>query len=296
MRLGAAFWDGAPTAEPQRTIDRLGEIGIKGAWLNYTSEEGWPEDEVQSCLAAFDAAGVFVGAIACLHFQLLSHADAAVRQRGVEAVMRCIRDSSVLCAQCISIHWRPGGAEDWWSDECFNRIVRSSEPVFAEAERVGIDIGFHSHPLCPWDSPAQHRRLADEVKSPRCKVLLDPVNMMTARATKTSTDFLNHMFDLIGDIVAGAHAKDVLLDESHWVVKVDEVPPGAGTMDYETFLRRLGELDPDLVLTIEHLRDVGVAGTNASPVYVTYGETFWEFKRARMFIQEVASRGGVEAV
>ena len=120
--------------------------------------------------------------------------------------------------------------------------------------------------------------------------------MMTARATKTSTDFLNHMFDLIGDIVAGAHAKDVLLDESHWVVKVDEVPPGAGTMDYETFLRRLGELDPDLVLTIEHLRDVGVAGTNASPVYVTYGETFWEFKRARMFIQEVASRVGVEAV
>ena len=136
--------------------------------------------------------------------------------------------------------------------------------------------------------------MADEVGSPRCKVMLDPVNMMTARTSQTTTDFLNHTFDLIGDIIVAAHAKDVLLDEKHWVVKVDEVPPGMGTMDYETFLRRLSELDKDLVLTIEHLRDVGVAGTNVSPVYVYYQDTFWEFIRARKFIQEVAERIGVE--
>ena len=295
MRLGAAFWDGAPTDDPQRTIDRLNEIGIKGAWLNYSNEEGWSQEEVETCRAVFDAEGVFVGAIACLHFQLLSHPDEAVRQRGVEQVNRCIRDSHAMNTHSISIHWRPGGAEDWWSDECFNRMVKASAPVWSEAERLDVDIGFHSHPICPWDSPEQHRRMADEVRSPRCKVLLDPVNMMTARTSQTTTDFLNHTFDLIGDIIVGAHAKDVLLDEKHWVVKVDEVPPGMGTMDYETFLRRLSELDPDLVLTIEHLRDVGVSGTNVSPVYVYYRDTFWEFIRARKFIQEVALRIGVEA-
>ena len=295
MRLGAAFWEGSPTDEPQVTIDRLNEIGIKGAWLNYTKEEGWPQEEVDFCRQAFAEAGIFVGAIACMHYQLLSHPDAAVRQRGVESVKRCIRDSHALGAHCISIHWRPGGAEDWWSEECWNTLVRASEPVFVEAERLGVDIGFHSHPLCPWDSPEQHRRLADEIASPRAKVLVDVVNMMTARTCQTTTDFLNHTFDLIGDIIVAAHAKDVRLDPSHWVVKIDEVPPGLGTMDFETFMRRLSELDEDLVLTIEHLRDVGVAGTHASPIFVYHQNTHWEFIRAKKFIQDVAGRIGVVA-
>ena len=149
MRVGAAIWDGAPIEDPQRTIDRMQAIGLNGAWLNYTNEEGWSTEEMASCLRAFEAEGVFVGAVACLHFQLLSHPDEAVRRRGVELVTRCIRDSHVMKAHCISIHWRPGGAEDWWSEECWNRMVRASEPVFAEAERMGVDIGFHSHPLCP---------------------------------------------------------------------------------------------------------------------------------------------------
>ena len=43
-------------------------------------------------------------------------------------------------------------------------------------------------------------------------------------------------------------------------------------MDYETYLRRVAELGDDVVLCIEHYRDVGVSGTVASPVYKVTGD------------------------
>ena len=84
------------------------------------------------------------------------------------------------------------------------------------------------------------------------------------------------------------------MDTSHWVTKLDEVPLGMGQLDYGTYLRRLGELDADVLLTIEHYRDVGVSGTVASPVYVNYPETDWENTRARNYIHELAQKVGVE--
>ena len=84
----------------------------------------------------------------------------------------------------------------------------------------------------------------------------------------------------------------VSLDPSHWVIKIDEVPPGKGSLDYETFLLRISQLDQDTVLTIEHLRDVGVSGTAASPNFVYYS-TDSRIIQAKNYIQRMAQRIGV---
>ncbi|MCY3761455.1 MAG: sugar phosphate isomerase/epimerase [Gemmatimonadetes bacterium] len=293
MRLGVAFWDGVSLDDPQKTVDRLGTIGVRGAWLNAV-EEGWSPDRIEGTRKAFDEAGIFVGAVASLHFGMATNPDEEVQRRGIEATRRCIADSVALGAHCISVHWRQNGAAgDWWSEDCWKRLVRNTAVVAGEAERLGIDLGFHSFKLCPWDTPEQHRRLADEVASPRVKVLIDVVNMIDHRGVYDSTDYLNRTFDRIGDLVVGAHAKDVTIEPQHWTLRIDEVPPGAGMLDHDTFLRRLSELDPDLVLTIEHLRDVGVAGTTAIPNYVYYPDTHREIIRAREFLQSVAGRIGI---
>ena len=76
------------------------------------------------------------------------------------------------------------------------------------------------------------------------------------------------------------------------MLRIDEVPLGKGAMDYETYLYRLADLGEDVVLTIEHLRDVGVSGSALSPNYVEY-RTDVENTRAREYIQRVAQRIGV---
>ncbi len=292
MRLAVAFWDAASPAALPRMIERMDAIGVKGVTL-VTEEGGWPAAELQQARKALEAKGMFVAELACMSFSTLTSPDAKVRGQGIEWALQGVNTAHALDAHTVAVHWSDQGAEDWWSDQTGKLLVEGIGKVAVEAERLGVDLGFHSFHLAPWDSPEQHRKLADDVGSPRVKVLFDPVNMMTSRRVGNTTDFLNHSFDLLGDLIVGTHAKDVSLDASHWVVKLDEVPPGTGSLDYETYLRRVSQLDPATVVTIEHLRDVGVSGSNASPDVVYY-QTDSETTRAKDHILEVAQKIGVE--
>ena len=292
MRLAAAFWSGADFLNLQPAIDRLNTLGLKGTWLA-AEKDGWNEKQIESGRALLEREGVYVCALISLHYGLLTSPDKQIREEGIEATRNCIHDAQAIGADCVAVHWRTGGAEDWWSKQCWDLLVEGSKILAEDAEKHEVDLAFHSYKLCPWDTPERHRRLADEVGSPRIKVMLDPFNMLDHRTVNNTTDFINHTFDLLGDLIVGAHAKDAILDPTHWVVKIDEVPPGKGTMDYETYLRRISELDPKTVLTIEHLRDVGVAGTAARPCVVYFNDTEWENLRAKKYIEAVAEKIGL---
>ena len=87
-------------------------------------------------------------------------------------------------------------------------MVEGTEQVVAEAEDLQVDLAFYSFNLGLCDTPQQHRRLVDDMRSPRVKVLLNPVNMMNHRTVYNTTAFLNNTFDLMGDVIIGAHAKE----------------------------------------------------------------------------------------
>ena len=181
-----------------------------------------------------------------------------------------------------------------WSDEVWQRLVRGTAEVAAEAERVGVNMAFHPGNRGPLDAPDQLRRLIDEVKSPRVKIILDPVNMTNNRIYHATTDFLNYSFDLLGEDIISAHAKDILHDTDHWVLKLDEVPLGMGNLDYDTYVNRMGALGPDVIFTVEHYRDVGVGGTRRSPVFVEYPDSDSENARSVEFIRDIARTAGIE--
>lgn len=56
----------------------------------------------------------------------------------------------------------------------------------------------------------------------------------------------------LGPWIRSCHAKDVALS-GRLTVHIDEVRPGAGGLDYRTYLRELDALDADLPLMLEHL-------------------------------------------
>ena len=292
MKLSVAFWDGVYPGNPDPGIARAERLGIRGLVL-VAGEDGWTEEDLAKGRTAFAANDMFVAEVAIRGYHLLVHADADVRRDGIAKVKKQIAQARALDAHCVTVHWFAGQAQNWWTEEIWARLVAGSAEVAAEAEATGIDLGFHSFILGPWDSPEQHRRLIDDVASPRMKVLFDPVNMMSHRNVLDTTSFLNHCFDLLGPDIIGAHAKDVDVDQRHWVIKIDEIPPGTGTLDYETFLRQMDQLGGDTVLTIEHLRDIGVSGSTVSPNLVYY-KTDEGILQAKEYIEQVAGRIGVK--
>jgi sugar phosphate isomerase/epimerase len=113
--------------------------------------------------------------------------------------------------------------------------------------------------MTPWavvDTPTVYREVLAKVDDPGLAVHLDPANSITSpRAMFDSASVITDLFDQLGHWVKACHAKDVTFVGSPAVVSIEEVPPLTGYLDYRTFLRLAGGLDPDVPLIMEHLPD-----------------------------------------
>ena len=259
-------------------------------------QSGWNEEMLRAFRTRLSEAGCFIGEVTLYRCGwALAQSDEAIRQDACAKLIQGLRDAVTLEAHCVGVSTIAGdpGPDDPWSAEVWGRLVSGVAQVAAEAENVGMDLGFHPGNRGPLDRPEQLRKLVDDVASPRVKVILDPVNMTDHRNVYDSTGFINYLFDLLGPDMVAAHAKDVRFDDTHLITKIDEVPLGTGRMDYETYLRRFSELDEELVFCIEHFRDVGVSGTSASPVYIEYPDSDVENRRASDYIHQVADATGI---
>ena len=292
MKLGVGFWSGANVHDPPALVAQLQAIGVEGCGM--VPEGDYTPDKIAALKIAFDNAGLFLGEYTMYGagWPLASEGEAD-RREAVAHIHKHLQICHDLAVHCLGLSVITDEPGDPWAQDVWNRLVAGFGEVMPEAERLGVNVTVHPGNRGPLDAPSQLRRLLDEVKSPNLKVMLDPVNMSNHRVVHNFTDFLNYCFDEVGDSIIGAHAKDLRFDQTHWVTKIDEMPPGTGLIDYEVYLQRLDQLNGDIIFTIEHLRDIGVSGTVASPVFY-YFNTDQELTRARNYIHEVAARIGVK--
>ena len=195
----------------------------------------------------------------------------------------------MIGARCVGFGW---GKEfgwpspDIWSEETWKMRVAAVAEMAEAAEREGIDIAAHPLYFTPLKSVERCKDLLDSVGSPRLKILLDLVNMCEPYMYYRTTDLVNHAFDELGEHIASVHAKDVKIagggigggaqaEKGNPIVHIDEAVPGTGVMDYETIMRRLGELPQDITMHVEHFE---------------YEDTIV----GQQYIRSVARRVGVE--
>jgi len=116
-------------------------------------------------------------------------------------------------------------------------------------------------------------RVFNDIRSPGLELLMDPTNYFDASNIDDQAGVLNEVFDVLGDRVRVAHAKDVKRagadkSEKHADIGDDdalashtfrgvgeiELPAaGLGSLDYDLYLQRLAEQNPNAPLIIEHL-------------------------------------------
>lgn len=183
-----------------------------------------------------------------------------------EAIALCkqaLRRADRLGARCCvniagsrnPVKW-DGPHPDNFSPETFDSIVRSIQEIIDEVKPTRT---FYTLETMPWifpSSPDEYLDLIQEIDRPAFAVHLDPVNMINcpARAYR-SGDFIRECFEKLGPYIRSCHAKDFIL-RNELTLHIDEfMRPGAGMLDYDTYLREIAKLDPDTTLVIEHIPD-----------------------------------------
>jgi sugar phosphate isomerase/epimerase len=149
--------------------------------------------------------------------------------------------------------WRghpANGRPDAWAD-----LLTAMDQALLMAEAHDLWLAVEPETANVVDSPAKARRLLDELRSPRLKIIIDPANLFHAEDLPHQRATLDAAFDLLGPDIVLAHAKDVRVVAG----SVHHVAAGTGLLNYEHYLTLLRPLSVPLIVHGLAEADVGRA-------------------------------------
>ena len=128
------------------------------------------------------------------------------------------------------------------------------------AEKHDVTLAFEPETANVVDSAEKGRLLLDEMRSPRLKVVMDAANLFDirdpARWLSCSEEMLERAFELLGEDLVLAHAKDVKGSG-------EVVAAGKGELDYGLYLEHLHEAGYGGPLVMHGLAEEEVGGSLA---------------------------------
>ena len=237
--------------------------------------------ELRTALKKFDVVVYEVGG-----YRNMLHTVEEERQKNLKHLARCIEAAEKI--GCPMVGTISGSRDprnlridnfaphpDNWTKATWNLLISGVRQVLRDTSGCKAALGMEAQVTTNQDGPKAHRRLMDDVGDPRLKVNLDPTNMISLETYYHTTELLNECFDLLGEDILGCHAKDTYIISDQQTVHVQEVCPGRGVLDYETYLVRLSRMKWPRSLLPEHIP----------------GDQYIE---AKAYIEKVAAKVGVK--
>jgi sugar phosphate isomerase/epimerase len=126
--------------------------------------------------------------------------------------------------------WHPENASaQAWSD-----LLRAMEAALLIAEEEQVTLAFEPERANVVSTAVRGHALLATMQSPRLKVVIDPANLMVPGEEQQMRQVLSEAFDLLGEHIIIAHAKDRGTDETFRAA-------GEGILDYDHYLHLLQE-------------------------------------------------------
>ena len=281
IRLGTHLGYGRKGGENMtETVKLIKDGGFSGAVSNPAFINPLSDSELTELNAALKQYDVVVFEVG--GYTNMIHPDPAVRQENLKSLAVAIE-----CADkvgCPMVGTISGGCDpvnffnvhpDNWTKKTWDLLVDACHQVINDTAGMKAAIGMEAQVTTNQDTPQSHRRLIDDVGSPRLGVNLDPVNMCSLANYYHTTELLTDCFDLLGESILGAHAKDTYIWPDKQTVHVQEVAAGRGVMDYETYLVGLSRLKWARTLLPEHVppEEIIFAGNYIREVAAKVGVT-----------------------
>jgi sugar phosphate isomerase/epimerase len=258
-------------SSPEDVFDALVGYGLGETQFNM-SVAGLSSlpDEIAPALAdriRVAAAGRQVALVAVSGTFNMIHPDEEVRRDGLRRLGVLASTCDRLGTSTITLCTGTRDPEDMWSwhpdnarPEAWRDLIATMQGALEMAEEHGVTLAFEPEAANVVDSAEKGRRLLDEMRSPRLKVVMDAANLFDAgdptRRLSRSEEILEGAFELLGEDLLLTHAKDV--KGSGEVVAV-----GKGDLDYDLYLKLLNEAGYGGPLVIHGLAEEEVEGSLA---------------------------------
>lgn len=148
--------------------------------------------------------------------------DKAKRLEEVERFKKGISHCKTVGARVVgteTTHFPLGGEN---RAEAYEAVKDSVLRMVEEAERLNVNIAVEPVALHSLDSPELTKKLLDEVKSDKLKVIIDSVNLFTVENIHNHKQIITDCFELFGDKICTMHIKDVTLigDQDRSTIKM----------------------------------------------------------------------------
>lgn len=189
------------------------------------------------------------------------HPDAEQRATGLRRLAELARNATALGTSVVSLCTGTRDAVDMWrghpdntTPEAWADLRQSMERALAIAEDADVTLAIEPETANVVDSAHSARRLLDELGSQRLKIIIDPANLFLPANRHRMTEVLEEFFDLLGEDIVQAHAKDVIFENG----EVAHVAAGTGVLDYSTYLSLLVALPRPVPLIIHGLAEIQV--------------------------------------
>ena len=162
------------------------------------------------------------------------------------------------CTGTRNPDWLWGGHPDNSTPAAWAEMVTAMEEAVAIAEAQGATLVFEPEVNNVVDSAQKARRLLDEIQSKHLQVVIDGANLFHAGQLPRMREVLDEAFDLLGDSIRLAHAKDLEQDGD-----VGHQAAGTGLLDYDHYLACLRQIGFDGSLILHSLEEEQVAASAA---------------------------------
>jgi sugar phosphate isomerase/epimerase len=186
---------------------------------------------------AGNRAGVTIAAISGTYN--MAHPDAVVRDKGLRRLAEIIRTAHAMETRLVTLCTGSRDASNQWryhpensSREAWRDLCKEMERAVMIAEEHDVDLGIEPELANVIASAEDARRLFDEIRSERLKVVLDPANLFERESDVRRRWIIEATIDRLADRIVMAHAKDRRADGSFTAA-------GTGVIDFDHFVSTL---------------------------------------------------------
>lgn len=203
--------------------------------------------------AAFAKHGVRIEVLGCYINPI--HPDPETRRSLMELFKEHLRHARSFGCNLVALESGSLNADysphpENGGEGAFQELVEVMHELVADAEQHGVVVGLEAvfgHVIC---TPERMRRLLDHIPSPHLQVVFDAVNLLSPENHANQRDIMQRSFEMFGDRIAVAHAKDFRMMDG----KLTVCPVGSGELDYALYLGLLSDCAtvPALILEETH--------------------------------------------
>jgi sugar phosphate isomerase/epimerase len=193
------------------------------------------------------------------------HPDVRIRQDGLRRFRELVGACAKMGAPVISLCTGTRDPENMWRrhpqndlPEAWDDLLAALSEALPQAEANQITLGVEPEPNNVVTSARKARRLLDELKSPRLKIVMDAANLFQVEDLPRMRETLDEAFDLLGGDIVIAHAKDIQM-----AGEPRHVAAGKGFLDYDHYLSLLNACGFAGPLILHELQESEVAGSVA---------------------------------